>query len=87
MRLQAALFTGLLFLSLGACTRRDMEVTRERTDRAERDGESAAHKAGRAAYNIAQESKEAAKKAGKELKKAGGELKDGWNEAKQDKRK
>jgi hypothetical protein len=51
-----------------------------------RSDEPPARRAGKAAYEITQESKEAAKKAGRELRKAGKELREGWNEAKRDDR-
>ncbi|MDQ2949320.1 MAG: hypothetical protein M3Y27_25830 [Acidobacteriota bacterium] len=61
----------ILTVSLGACARRDADDT-------------AARKAGRTAYDLAQETKEAAKKAGTKIKEASHELHEGWKEAKHD---
>ncbi len=56
----------------------------ETSDRYRTDSDSAARKAGRAAYEIKQETKAAAKKAAKELKRAGEQAREGWNDAKRD---
>jgi hypothetical protein len=77
MRIGTAVLATLIALSLWACTRHD-----SRDAQAERDANSAAHKAGRAAYEITQESKEVAKKAGHKLREASREMRDGWNDAK-----
>jgi hypothetical protein len=61
----------LLLLGLGACTREDQTSPN-----------SEAHKAGKAAYKIAQETRDAAEKAGRKLRKAGEEAREGWQEAK-----
>ena len=71
VRLWAATMTTFLLLGLGACTRED-----------QKSADSEAHKAGKAAYKIAQETREAAEKAGRKLRKAGEEAREGWNEAK-----
>jgi hypothetical protein len=49
-----------------------------------RDGDTAARKAGRAAYEATQETKKVAKKAGQELKKAGEQAQQGWDEARKE---
>ena len=74
MRIGAAVLAVLAALSLGACGRHDTPEN------------SAAHKAGRAAYEITQESKEVAKKAGHKLREASREMRDGWNDAKHEAR-
>jgi hypothetical protein len=85
MRIGTAVLAAFLTLTLGACTRHDTESPESRAQR-ERDANSAAHKAGRAAYEITQESKEAAKKAGHKIREASREMRDGWNDAKHDAR-
>lgn len=67
----------VLAVGLCACARRDF-------DKAESGPDTAARKAGRAAYDLAQETKEAAKKAGKKIKEASHDAHEGWKEAKQD---
>ena len=74
MRLWVAMLIGIVALGLGGCRRREPDEQRE----------PAARKAGRAAYDLARESREAAKKAGHKLREAGKEAREGWNEAKQD---
>lgn len=83
MRIVSAVMTIFLTLGMGACTRQQTESPESRAQR-ERDANSAAHKAGRAAYEIAQESKEAAKKAGHKIREASREMREGWNDAKHD---
>ena len=80
MRIGPAVLAALIALSLGACARRDTR------DAQAEHANSAAHKAGRAAYQITQESKEVAKKAGHKLREASREMRDGWNDAKHDAR-
>ena len=67
----------MLAWGLGACARRD-------ADRVESGPDTAARKAGRAAYDLAQETKAAAKKAGTKIKEASHDMHEGWKEAKQD---
>jgi hypothetical protein len=69
-RISIAGFITLLLFVLCACTRSDKN--------------SAARKAGKAAYEISQETRKAAKKAGQELRKAGQEAREGWKEAKRE---
>jgi hypothetical protein len=71
VRMWAATMITFLVLGLGACTRED-----------QKSADSEAHKAGKAAYKIAQETRDAAEKAGRKLRKAGEEAREGWNEAK-----
>ena len=63
-------------LSLSACARRE-------SDRIESGPDTAARKAGRAAYDLAEETKAAAKKAGTKIKEASHDMHEGWKEAKQ----
>jgi hypothetical protein len=67
----------ILTVGLGACARRESE-------RVDSGPDTAAKKAGRAAYDLAQETKEVAKKAGKKIKEASHDVHEGWKEAKQD---
>lgn len=76
MRIRIGVLVGFCLLGLGACARHDTYDTRD----------SAARKAGSAAYKIAEETKEAAKKAGTKLREAGREMHEGWKEAKQEDR-
>jgi hypothetical protein len=71
VRMWAATTITFLSLGLGACTRENQQSA-----------DSEAHKAGKAAYKIAQETREAAEKAGRKLRKAGEEAREGWQEAK-----
>ena len=48
--------------------------------------DKAAYKAGRAAHDIAQETKEAAKKAGKAISQGAHEAREGWKDAERDDR-
>ena len=77
MRIWIAGIIACLLLALGACTRQDDEKAR-------REGDAAAYKAGQAAYNAAQETKKAARKAGQELRKAGRNAQAGWDEARRE---
>jgi hypothetical protein len=67
----------ILGLSLSACARRE-------PDRVESGPDTAAKKAGRVAYDLAEETKAAAKKAGTKIKEASHDIHEGWKEAKQD---
>ena len=71
VRTWAATMITFLLLGVGGCTREDQQSAN-----------SEAHKAGKAAYKIAQETREAAEKAGRKLRKAGEEAREGWQEAK-----
>ena len=73
VRMWAVTMISFLLLGLGACTHEDQQSA-----------DSAAHKAGKAAYKIAQETREGAEKAGRKLRKAGEDAREGWNEAKHD---
>lgn len=88
MQTGTAALAAFLIFALGACTRHDTDSTprRARQAQAERDANSAAHKAGRAAYEIAQESKEAARKAGHKIREASREMRQGWNDARHEAR-
>ena len=77
MRTPTILAISALAVSLCACARRD-------ADRVESGPDTAARKAGRAAYDLAQETKAAAKKAGAKIKEASHDMHEGWKEAKQD---
>jgi hypothetical protein len=61
----------LLLFGLGACTREDQTGAN-----------SEAHKAGKAAYKIAQETREGAEKAGRKVRKAGEVAREGWQDEK-----
>lgn len=50
------------------------------------DDNSAARKAGHAAYGVAQETKKLAKEAGHKLREAGRDARQGWNDAEREKR-
>ena len=67
---------GILTLAMvgGACSRRDHD--RELEER-----NSVAHKVGKAAYSVAQESETLAKKAGRKLREATRDAHDGWKDA------
>jgi hypothetical protein len=66
-----------VLLTLGGCTRDShLEV--------KRDPEPAARKAGKAAHEIADESKHAAKVAGEKIREAAKEAREGWKEAGQE---
>ena len=71
VRMWVVTLTTFLLLGLGGCTREDQQSA-----------DSAAHKAGKAAYKVAQETREGAEKAGRKLRKAGEEAREGWQEAK-----
>lgn len=77
MRVSHIAIITMVALALGACGRRE-------ADRVESGPDTAARKAGRAAYDLAQETKEAAKKAGTKIKEASHDMHQGWKEAKQD---
>lgn len=85
MRPATAVIAAFLAIAMGACTRHDTESAERRAQR-ERDANSAAHKAGRAAYAITQETKEAARKAGQKIREASREMREGWSDAKHDAR-
>jgi hypothetical protein len=70
-RMWAAITLAFLLCGLGACSREDR-----------RSAESEAHKAGKAAYKLARQTREAAEKADRKLRKAGEDAREGWNEAK-----
>jgi hypothetical protein len=74
MRLWSAALVMVMALGLGGCRRREADEQRE----------PAARKAGRAAYDLAKETREAARKAGHKLREASKEAREGWNEAKHD---
>ncbi len=69
----SVLIVVLLGLGLGACNRDSRSS-----------GQSAAHEAGREAYDLTQKTKKAAKELGHDLREAGKEAHQGWNEAKRD---
>ena len=79
MRIRIGVLVTFCLLGLGACARHETRDTYDTRD-------SAARKAGSAAYKIAEETKEAAKKAGTKLREAGREMHEGWKEAKQEDR-
>jgi hypothetical protein len=87
MQIQAALLVTLGLFASSACTRQEMNRETRKTDEViQKDTESPAHKAGRAAHEIADETKEAARKAGAKLREAGREAREGWRDAKQEDR-
>jgi hypothetical protein len=77
--------TAIAFIALGlvGCSHYDNRDA-ERARQSEAD--SAARKAGRAAYDIAQEAEKAAKKAGQKLKETSHDMHEGWKEAQRDKK-
>ena len=81
MRLSILSVLAILIVTSVACDTKGHPRT-ETKEQFRKDTESAARKAGHAAYEIKQETKEAAKKAGEELKKAGEQAREGWNDAK-----
>ncbi len=79
MRTLASTLILIVALSAGACSRRESRnPTYERSDA---DPNSAARKAGHAAYGVAQETEKLAKKAGQKLKEASHQAHEGWKEA------
>ncbi len=76
MRIRAAILTGILALTLGACARRDESRPNHSTNAAARD-------AGKAAYHLAQGTKKVAKEAGHQIRVAGEQAMEGWDQAKQ----
>lgn len=92
MRLGALFVSALLLMATGACARygadsnaREREAARERRDAAERTTDNgldtAARKAGKAAHEIADETRRAAAKAAVKLREAGHEARQGWKDA------
>ena len=77
MRFYVASLIVVLGLTLTGCTQPDRGSS-------SRDNDGVARQAGKAAYQLSQESKQAAKKAAKELNKAAREAREGWNEAKRE---
>ncbi|MGI8743690.1 MAG: hypothetical protein ACR2NN_14170 [Bryobacteraceae bacterium] len=84
MRTWTIAAVALLALGLGACTRHGSDRNAERARQTEVERDTAAHKAGRAAYDIAQEAEKAAKKAGQKLKETSHDMHEGWKDAKRD---
>jgi hypothetical protein len=83
MRTLAVLSITLLALGLGSCARQDTDAGRN-TEKLRGDANSAARKAGKAAHELAIESREAAKKTAHELDELGKEAHKGWTEAHRD---
>ena len=71
-------FVATIVLSISACNRHEPDT--------KVDTKSAAHKAGKAAYDLTQETKEAAKKAEKKIQEATHDVKQGWKEEQQKKK-
>ena len=93
MRPLTSLFLALALVSFAGCTRyeskpssTESERRREPEEKVRNDADSAARKAGKAAHEIADESRDLAKKAGRKLKEAGQEAREGWKEAGREKR-
>ena len=79
MRTLASTLMLIAALGAGACSRRETRDTR--SEHSDADPNSAARKAGHAAYTVAQESEKLAKKAGEKLKEASHQAHEGWKEA------
>lgn len=90
MRTWISTFFTLVVLGFVGCTRHDAgsakqdprPVPVETRQAEEPSANSAARKAGSAAYQIAEETRAVAKKAGRKLKEASREASEGWKEAK-----
>lgn len=83
----AILVLGTVLLTAAGCARRDSdrphsyEADRAAKEAAQRDADTAARKAGRAAYGITKEAEKAAKAAGRKIGEATREAHQGWKEA------
>ena len=83
MRTLVVLSITFVALGLGSCTRQE---TRRDTDKLTQDAESAGKKVGKAAHELAIETKEAAKKAERGLDGMAKGAREGWSDAKREER-